>query len=125
MIDKEAVVQPKELQRGLTLSPAAAERMFKPGKAMDMPTSSWTDDPSVGDLYAKGEGTPGKVQVLLHAAPGAKGMNISSLSVWKGAASGAGAENEVVTGGRFNVQKVETVNGVMNVYVTQSDFSAH
>ena len=37
---------------------------------------------------------------------------------WKG-------ENEVVTGGRFSVDKVQTEGGVMNVYLTQKDFSAH
>jgi hypothetical protein len=125
MVDKEATVQPGELQRGLTLTPAAAERMFKPGKSLDMPTASWTADPEVGASYAKGEGTPGKVKVLIHAAPGAKGMDISSLSNWHASEKGAGGENETVTGGRMNVDKVETVNGVMNVYVTQQAFSAH
>jgi hypothetical protein len=132
MVDKEATVQPKELQRGLTLSSAAADRMFKPGKTLDMPVASWTTDPSVGAAYAKGEqgeGKPaslaGKTKVLIHAAPGAKGMDISSMSLWHGSDSGAGGEAETVTGGRMSVDKVETVNGVMNVYVTQKDFSAH
>jgi hypothetical protein len=125
MVDKEATVQPRELQRGLTLTPAAAERMFQPGKTMDMPAASWTADPEVGASYAKGEGKPGKVKVLIHAAPGAKGMDISALSNWHANAKGAGGENETVTGGRMSVDKVETVNGVMNVYVTQKDFSAN
>ena len=119
MVDKESAAQPKELQRGLTLSPAAAERMFKPGKTMDMPVNSWTNDPAMAASYAKGEkAAAGKTKVILHAAPGAKGMDISGASIWKG-------ENEVVTGGRFSVDKVQTEGGVMNVYLTQKDFSAH
>jgi len=126
MVDSEAKPQPKELQRGLTLSSAAAERMFKPGKTADMPTSSWTSDPGIGALYAKGDNPPaGKVKVLLHAAPGAKGMDISSESLWHGSTGGAGGEAEVVTGGRFNVQSVKTEGGVMNVYLAQQAFSAN
>jgi hypothetical protein len=119
MIDKEATPQAREIQRGLTLSSAAAERMFKPGKTMDMPVSSWTNDAKVAASYAKGDNPPaGRVKVLIHAAPGAKGMDITDASIWHG-------ENEVVSGGRFNVDSVQTQGGVMHVYLTQRDFSAH
>jgi hypothetical protein len=119
MIDKESVPQKKELQRGLTLSPAAAERMFKQGKTMDMPIGSWTNNPDVADGYANSvEAPPGKTHVILHAAPGAKGTDITEPSIWHG-------ENEVVTGGRMNVDKVVSGGGVMHVYLTQKDFSAH
>lgn len=126
MIDKEAAPQKKETLRGLTLSGTAADRMFKPGKSLDMPVSSWTNDPSVADLYAKcDKPPPGKVHVILHAAPGANGVDISSDSMWHGAKSGAGAENEIVTGGRFNVDSVKKDGDIMHVYLTQKDFSAH
>lgn len=118
MVDKESEPQDKELTRGLNLTAAAAARMFKPGKSLDMPVSSWTSDDHTAANFAKGESKPGKVKVVLHAASGAKGLDISKQSAWEN-------EHEVVSGGRFSVDKLETTGGVMNVYLTQKDFSAH
>lgn len=124
MVGREATPQDREMQRGLTLTPAAVDRMFKPGKTLDLPVSSWTTDKGVADSYSKGEnGEKDKVKVVLHAAPGAKGLDISAGSAW-GEKIGGG-EHEVVTGGRFSVGSVKTENGVMHVYLNQRDFSAH
>ena len=102
--------------RGITLSPADAKRMFSPGKTADMPAASWTTKPEWADSFAD-RGAPGRQQVIIHAAPGAKGLDLGKTSLF--------SEGEVVTGGQYSVDKVETVNGVMHVYVTQKDFSAN
>ncbi len=123
MVDQDATPQDREMQRGITLSDAAAQRMFQPGKTMDMPVTSWTTDPETAASYAKGEGKAGKTKVVLHAAPGAKGLDISALSYWN--PSVGGGESEVVTGGRYTVSSVKNEGGVMNVYMAQQGFSAH
>ena len=119
MVDHDATVQHSEMQRGISLSTADAKRMFQPGKTADMPAASWTTKKSIATSFAGGgHAEPGKTKVILHTAPPAKGLDISGRSNFP-------SEQEVVTGGRYNVDKVQTVNGVMHVYVTQQDFSAH
>jgi hypothetical protein len=118
MVDQDATVQHKELQRGITLSTADAERMFQPGKTMDMPAASWTTKASTAVQFSKGNAGPGKTKVILHTAPPAKGLDIAGMSNYP-------TEAEVVTGGRYSVDSVQTKGGVMHVYVTQGDFSAH
>jgi hypothetical protein len=119
MVDHDATVQHSEMQRGLSLSTEDAKRMFQPGKTMDMPAASWTTKKSVATEFTKAPNKdPGKMKVILHTAPPAKGLDISSMSNFP-------SEHEVVTGGRYNVGKVTTTGGVMHVYVTQGDFSAN
>jgi len=117
LVDQDAEVQHGEVSRGITLPAADAERMFQPGKTMDMPAASWTTKPEWAQGFADKIAVPGNTKVILHTAPGAKGLDLSKLSLF--------SEGEVVTGGRYSVDKVQTANGVMNVYVTQKDFSAH
>jgi hypothetical protein len=118
MVDQDATVQHKELRRGITLDAADAKRMFTPGKTMDMPAASWTTKASTAVQFSKGDAGPGKTKVILHTAPPAKGLDIAGMSNYP-------TEAEVVTGGRYSVDSVKTVKGVMHVYVTQGDFSAH
>jgi len=121
MVDHGATAQKREMQRGIVLSSAKAQKMFGPGskKTMDLPAASWSVNPDVAKEFSGGnEPEKGKTQVVLHAAPGAKGLDIASMSLIP-------EEQEVVSGGRFNVDKVQNVGGVMHVYVTQQAFSAH
>jgi len=117
MVDKDADVQHGEISRGITLGDADAKRMFQPGQTMDMPVASWTTKPEWAASFADKTGEPGKTKVIIHTSPGAKGLSLSKLSLFN--------EGEVVTGGRYSVDKVQTADGIMNVYVTQKDFSAH
>jgi hypothetical protein len=117
MVDKDASMQHGEISRGIILSDADAKRMFQPGQTMDMPVASWTTKPELAAIFADKNFESGKTRVVIHTAPGAKGLDLSKLSLFN--------EGEVVTGGRYSVDKVQTAKGIMNVYVTQKDFSAH
>jgi ADP-ribosyltransferase exoenzyme len=119
MVDHDATAHKGELQRAVSLDAADAKRMFQPGKTMDMPVASWTSKESRTGYYTSDD--PGKVTVLLHTAPGAKGLDLAPLAP----NSITRNEQEVVTGGRFSVDKVKTTGGVMHVYVTQQGFSAN
>jgi hypothetical protein len=121
MVDRDSTVQHKEMQRGLDLPAADAKRLFQPGKPVDMPAASWTTSPDVSKGYAGSEASPGKTRIILHTAPPAKGLDLQRSSQ-----SGiTAAEAEVVTGGRYSVESVKSTGGVMHVYLTQKDFSAH
>jgi hypothetical protein len=117
MIDHDAKPQSKEMQRGITLSSADVKRMFQPGKEIDMPVASWTTKPEWAASFADKNFGPDSSKVVLHTAPGAKGLDLANTSLF--------SEGEVVTGGRLSVDRVQTVDGVTHVYMTQKDFSAH
>jgi hypothetical protein len=119
MVEHDAVPQPGELQRAISLDNSDAKKMYQPGKTMDMPVASWTSKESRTGYYA--DDSPGKITVLFHAKPGAKGMDIAPYAP----NNITRAEKEVVTGGRFNVDSVKSKDGIMHVYVTQKDFSAN
>lgn len=118
MVDHDATVHHGELQRGISLSTSAAKQMFEPGKTVDFPVASWTTNKTTAKIFAAKHPAAGMTQVIIHTSPPAKGLDISALSQYK-------TEHEVVTGGRYAVSSVHVTGGVMNVYVTQSDFSAH
>jgi hypothetical protein len=119
MVDHDATVQKGELQRQIDLDTADVKRMFQPGKTMDMPAASWTSKESRAGYYSSGK--PGQTTVMMHTAPGAKGLSIASIVP----SNVAKREQEVVTGGRYSVDKVQVVDGITHVYVTQQAFNAH
>lgn len=120
MVDKGATPQPA-LYRGISLSPGAAEKMFTPGKSVDLPVASWGKTAGSADAFG------GETGVVLQMPPGAKGLDLSPIE------EGGGPElqfrtqmQEVVTGGRFTVQSVTTRNGKTYVQLgSQAGFDAH
>jgi hypothetical protein len=121
MVDSDSTAQHEEMQRGIDLPSADARRLFRPGKDVDLPAASWTTSPDVSRQYAGSEASAGKARIVLHAPPPAKGLGLQGISQSGITAS----EAEVVTGGRYSVDSVKTTGGVMHVYLTQKDFSAH
>ena len=81
--------------------------MFQPGKTMDMPTSSWTNDPGIGALYAKGDNPGGEGEGAPACGSGGEGHgHIGRVAVaWQYRRPRAGGEAEVVTGGRFKCSR--------------------
>jgi hypothetical protein len=120
MVDKGATPQPA-LYRGISLPPGEAEKMFTPGKTVDLPVASWGKTAGSADAFG------GETGVVLQMPPGAKGLDLAPIE------HGGGPElefrtqmQEVVTGGRFTVQSVTTRNGKTYVQLgSQAGFSAH
>lgn len=120
MVDKGATPQPA-LYRGITLPPGAAEKMFTPGKTVDLPVASWGKTAGSADAFG------GETGVILQMPAGAKGLDLVPIQ------QGGGAElefrtqmQEVVTGGRFTVASVTTRNGKTYVQLgSQAGFNAH
>lgn len=121
LIEDDATAQRTPLYRGLTLPSAEIRRMFKAGGTVDLPIASWGKSEDTAKAFG-GEGG-----VVIVAAPGAKGLDLSPIE------EGGGSEleyraklQEVVTGGRFPVQSVSQKNGMTYVQLgPQGDFSAH
>ena len=120
MVDRGATVQKTPLYRGLQMPAGDVARVFSAGKTVDLPVSSWGKSEGTGKAFGQGG-------VILQAAPGARGLDLSPIE------SGGGAEleyrlqlQEVVTGGRFTVESVTVRNGTTYVNLgRQGGFRAH
>lgn len=107
----ERATKQKTIHRGILMTPKMKEEFAK-GNDVDLPLSSFSKDEKQADTfghYRQGvEGT----HAIIHVAPGAKGWDIAKHSYLP-------AEQEVVSGGRFHVDRVAG----KHIYVTQHDFS--
>lgn len=95
-VHERSTKQSGSLHRGMALTPAQLKK-FGEGKHVDIPVSSWSKDQAQAQRFGYDRGA--KKGVVLHTASGAKGWDISKHSA-------SGVEKEVVTGGRFHVDRV-------------------
>ena len=118
MVGKSARPVSSVIMRGMSVREEDFGSVFRPGGTVDMPLMSWTKSKAVADAYAARTARPGKIRVILHAPAGGMGMELKPVLQGGGTWLKYQAQmDEVITGGRYEVTRVERNGAIAHVWL--------
>lgn len=126
MVKATAKPVPAPVLRGLSVQEADFGRLFAPGSTVDLPLLSWTKNAVSAHAYAARTARPGKIHIIMHAPAGGMGLELKPILTGGGSWLKYQAQlDEVITGGRYPVERIEWIDGAAHVYLgQQEDFRA-
>jgi hypothetical protein len=123
MVDQLAKPVDSEMARGLSLNTDDIASLYPVGGHVDLPIVSWSKSPSVAKSYAESHpARPGKTHVVIHLPPGSMGMELTPIERGAGSwLSLQAQQDEVLTGGRFPVQRVVPGEKSWDIYLGKQE----